>query len=88
MTISVFSVDGQFILATASLMSSVMAVMNLATLHRTGLTRFLNHKHHTTMADCVQDIDTPKIGGTHHTPIMFPDIGNITSDHSPAPFIL
>ena len=37
------------------------------------------------MADLTQGIDTPTTRGTDHTPIMAPDIGNITADHSPVP---
>ena len=62
-----------------------MAGMNLATLPRTAPTRFFHQEHHATMADLIQDIDTPTTAGTDHTPIMVPDIGDITSDHSPTP---
>ena len=37
------------------------------------------------MAGLIQDIDTPTTRGTDHTPIMVPDIGDITADHSPTP---
>ena len=66
-------------------MPSVMAVMNLATLPRIAPIRFLHQEHHSTMADLIQCIDTPTTRGTDHTPIMVPDIGDITADHSPHP---
>ena len=81
--IDVLPVDEQVILATTALMPSVMAVINLATLPRTVPTRILHQEHHATMADLVQGIDTPTTRGTDYTPIMVPDIGDITADHSP-----
>ena len=54
--INVLSVDRQVILAATAL-SSVMAVMNLATLPRTAPTRFLHQEHHATMEDLVQGIN-------------------------------
>ena len=81
----VLSVDGQVILVATALMSSVMAVMNLATLPRTAPTRFLHKEHNTTMADLIQGINTPTNRGTDHTPTMVPYIGDITADHSPIP---
>ena len=66
-------------------MTSAMAVMNFAILHRTTPTRFLHQEHHATMADCTQGIDIPATGGTSHTLIMVPNIGDITVDHRPAP---
>ena len=86
MTKSVLYVDGQVILAATAPVPSVVAVMNLATLPRTVPTRFLHQEHHATTADLNQGIDTPTTGGTDHTPIMVLNIGNITADHSPAPF--
>ena len=83
--ISVLSVDRQVIFAATALMPSVMAVMNLAILPRTVPTRFLHQEHHTTMEGLIQGINTPTTGGTEHTPIMVPDIEDITSDHSPTP---
>ena len=68
-------------------MPSVIAVMNLATLSRTAPTRFLNNKHHANMEDLIQGIYTPTTGETDHTPIMVPDIGEITADHSPGPIL-
>ena len=77
--------DKQFILAATALMSSVITVVNLATLHRTAPTRFLPQEHHTTKTDLIQDIDIPTSEGTDHTPlIMVPDMGDISSGHSPA----
>ena len=77
--INVLSADEQVILAITALIPSVMAVMNLATLPRTSLTRFLHQEHHVTMADLIQGINISTTGGTDHTPIMVPDIsaGNI-----------
>ena len=40
-------VDEQIILATTAPVRSVTAVMNLATLHKTALTRLLPQEHHT-----------------------------------------
>ena len=62
-----------------------MAVMNLATFPRTAPSRFCHQKHHATTEDLIQDIDTPTTKGTDHTPIMVPDLGDITADHSPSP---
>ena len=64
-------------------MPSVMAVMNLATLHRTAPTRFLPQEHHGTKTYLIQGIDTPTTEGTDHTPIMVQDIGDISTGHSP-----
>ena len=85
MTITVLSVDGQVILAATALIPSVIAVMNLAILLRTAPIRFLLQEHHAITEDLVQGIDTPTTGGTDHTPIMVPDMGDSTADHSPAP---
>ena len=76
-------VDEQVILATTALMPSVMAVMNLDTLYRTVPTRFLHQEHHASKTDLIQGINTPTIEGTDHTPIMVPDIGDISEGHSP-----
>ena len=75
----------QVILATPSLMPSVMAVMNLATFPRTAPTTFLHQEYHTTMTDLIQGINTPTTGRTDHIPFMVPDIRDITADHSPSP---
>ena len=64
-------------------MPSVMAVINLATLHRTAPTRFLHQEHHATKTDLIQGINTPTTKGTDHTPIMVPDIGAISAGHTP-----
>ena len=48
-----FVVDGSVILAINALMYSVMAVMNLATLHGTFPTRFLPQEHHATKTDLI-----------------------------------
>ena len=82
--IDVLFVDEQEILAATALMSSAIAVMNLATLHRTAPTRFLPQEHHTTETDLVQGINilTPK--GTDHTLfIMVPGMGDISAGSSP-----
>ena len=76
-------VDEQVILATTALMPSVMAVMNLAILHRTAPTNFLHQECHATKADLIQGINTPTTKGTDHTHIMVPDIRDISADHSP-----
>ena len=80
--INVLSMVKQVISATTALMPSVMAVMNLATLPRTALTRFLHQEHHATMADVIQCINTSTTRGTDHTPIMVPDIGDISAGNS------
>ena len=36
------------------------------------------------MADLIQGINTSTTGGTDHTSIMVPDIGDISTGHSPA----
>ena len=71
-------------MATTALMPTVMAVMNLAIFHRTAQTRFLHQEHHATKTYLIQGIYAPTTKGTDHTPIMFPDIGDISADHSPA----
>ena len=82
--IDVFFVDEWVTLATTALMPSVIAVMNLATLHRTVPTRFLPQEHHTTKTDLFQGIDIPTPVGTDHTPpIMVPYMGDILAGHSP-----
>ena len=78
------SVDEQVIFAATALMSSIVAVMNLATLPRTAPITFLHQEHHATMADLVQGINTPTTRGTDHTPIMAQNIGDISAGHSPA----
>ena len=83
--INVLSVDEQVILLTTAMMPSVMAVMNLATLPRTALTRFLHQEHHATTADLIQGINTTTTRGTDHTSIMVPDTGDISAGHSPTP---
>ena len=83
--IDVLFVEEQVILATTAQMPSFMAVMNLATLHRTTLPRFLPQEHHATKTDLIQGINIPTLKGTDHTPpIMVPDIGDILSGHSSA----
>ena len=82
--IDIFFVDKQVILATTAPMPSVMAVMNLATLHRAAPTRFLPLEHHNTKTDLIQGINIPTPKGTDHTPpIMIPDMGDILAGHSP-----
>ena len=81
--INFLSVDKQAILASSALMPSVMAVMNLATLLRTDLTRFLYQKQHATTAGPIQGINKFTTGGTGHTSIMVSDIGDISAGHSP-----
>ena len=72
-------------MAATALMLSVMAVMNLATLHRTAQTRFLPQEHHATKIYLVQGINTPTPKGIDHTPpTMVPDMGDILAGHSPA----
>ena len=80
----VLFVDKQVILAATTLTPSVTAVMNLATLHRTALSRFLSKEHHATKTDLVQGINTPTPKGTDHTPfITVPDMKDISAGHSP-----
>ena len=85
--IDVLCEDSQVILAATALMPSVMAVMNVATLHRTVPTRFLYQEHHATKTDLIQGINTPTPKGTDHTSIMVPGIGDISEDQSPATFL-
>ena len=60
-----------------------MAMMNLATLHRTAPTRFLPPEHHGMKTDLIQGIDIPTPKGTNHTPpIMLLDMGVILAGHS------
>ena len=66
------SVDRQ---TTTALMPIVMAVMNLAILPRTPLTRFPHQEHHATTEDLIQGINTPTTRGTDHPPILVSDIG-------------
>ena len=40
------------------------------------------------MADLIQHIDTPATKGTDHTPIIAPDIGDISAGHSPTPILI
>ena len=81
--IDVLFVDEQVILVTTVLMPSVMAVMNLAILDTTALTKFLHQESHATKTNLIQGIDTPTTKGTDHTPIIDPDIGDISAGHSP-----
>ena len=77
-------VEKQVILATTALMPSAMAVLNLATLHRTAPTSFLPQEDHTPKRDLIQGFDIPTPKGTGHiVPIMVPDIGDISAVHSP-----
>ena len=82
--IYVLFMEVQVILADSALMPSVMAVMNLSTLCRTAPARFLPQEHHGTKTDLIQGINTSTTEGTDHTPIMVPDIGDISPGHSPA----
>ena len=67
-------------------MHNVMAVTNVATLHRTAPTRFLPQKHHATKTDLVQVNDIPGPQGTDHThPIMVSDMGDISPGHNSTP---
>ena len=84
--IDVLFVAEKVIFAATPLMPSVMAVMNLAILHRTAPTTFLHHECHTTKTDLIQGINTPTTEGTHHTPIMVRDIEKNLAGHSPAQF--
>ena len=82
MMIDVLFVDEWVILDATALMCSVMAMMNLATLHRTGPIRFLSQEHHATKTDLIQGIN---ISGEidHIPPIMVPDIADISANHIP-----
>ena len=64
------------------LMPIVIDVMNLAILPRTAPTSFLHQENNATMEDFIQGINAPTTRGMEHTPIMFPDKGDITADHS------
>ena len=79
-----FVVDEWVILPATVPVHSVMAVMNLATLHRTAPTRFLHKECHATKTDAVQGTDIPTPKGTDHIPlIMVQDMGGISAGHSP-----
>ena len=67
--IDVLFVDEQVILATTSQMPSAMAVINLATLHRSA-PRFLCQEHHAIKTDLIHGIDIPTPKGTDHTPLI------------------
>ena len=62
-----------------------MVEMKLDTLPRTVLTRFLQEECHATMTDLIQGINTPTTGGTDHTPIMAPNMRDVSGGHSPTP---
>ena len=81
--IDVLFVDEQVILAANALMPNVMALMNLATLHRTTPTIFFHQEHQTIKTDLIQGINTSNTKMTDHTPIMVPDIGDISAGHHP-----
>ena len=82
--IDVLFVDKQVILATTAPVPSAMAVMNLATLHRTVPTRFLPQVHHATKINLIQDINIPTPEGTDHTPLItVPDTEDVSAGHSP-----
>ena len=83
--IDILFVDEQVILATTALMMCAMAVMNLDTWLRAPPTRFLHQECHANMEDLIQGINTPTSSGTNYTPIMAPDIGDITAGHNPIP---
>ena len=82
--IDVLFVDEQVILANTDLMPSVMAVINLATWHRTAQTRFFPQEDHATKTDLLQGINTPTTKVTDHAPIMVLDIADISAGHCPA----
>ena len=86
--IDVLFVDAQVMLAATDLMPSVMAAMNLASLCSTTPTRFLLQEHNATKKDLIQGIHTHThtTKRTDHTPIMVPDIGDISAGHSPTDF--
>ena len=78
--IDVLFVDEQVTLAATALMPSIMAVVHLATLHRTDPTRFLLQEHHASKTDLLQGISIHAPKGTDHTPpMMVPDIGDISA---------
>ena len=82
--INILFEDKQVIFATNALMTSVMGVMNLATLPRIApTTKFLHQECHASISYLTQGINTPTTRGTDHTPIMAPDIGDISGAHSP-----
>ena len=83
-TVNMMSVnDAQIILVATSQMTTVMTVMNLATMCRTAPTKFFPQKHHATKRDLIQGINTPTTKGTVNIPIMVLDIGDIPAVHSP-----
>ena len=82
--IDVLLVDEQVILAATTQMPSVMAVMNLAPLHRSAPARFLPQEQHTTKTDLIQGNNIPTHEGTGQTlPIKIPDIRDILAGDSP-----
>ena len=87
--VTVLFVNEQVILAATAQVPSVMAVMNLATLHRTASTRFLPEGNHTTKTDTIQGIDIPTSKETYHTPpIMVSDMADISAGQVLLPFPL
>ena len=62
-----------------------MVVTNLATLPRTASKKFFHQEHHATTTGLIKDIVTTTTKGTDHTPIMVPDVGDVTADHSLTP---
>ena len=84
MMIGILFVDEWVILSSTALMCSIMAVKNLATLHRTMQTRFPPQDHHITKTDFIQGINIPIPKGTDHTPpIMVPYMGDISASDNP-----
>ena len=76
-------VDEQVILAATAPLSSVTAVMNLATLHKTGQIIFLPKEHHATRRDLVPGYNASTHKRTDNTPpTMDTDIGDISTDHN------
>ena len=83
--INVLFVNALVILAATALMPGVMVVMNLATWCKTAPTTFLPQEHHATRNRSHSKHQyTHNQRGTDHTPIMVPDIGDISAGHSPA----
>ena len=75
--------DKQVILAMTAPVHSVTGAMNLATLHKIALTRFLLQKHHTTKTGLMPGHDTPTPQGTdHNPPTIDTDMKDISTDHN------
>ena len=76
-----YFVDRQAILAATDPMCSVIAAMNLATLHKTAPTRFLSQEHHSTKIGLILGHDTLTPEGTDQNLLTIDtDMGDISTN--------